>query len=153
MWVTSRSHYGLIAMTELARSYGQGPVPLSYVAQRQQLPLEYLEQLVSPLRKAGLVRGTRGRRGGFELMQPPEQVTVKQVVRALDGDFAPVECVAEDYQGGTCIREPGCTSRFVWQRLKGSMNELLESITLADLRQEPESTLRKVGSVVELLNK
>lgn len=153
MWITSRSHYGLITMTELARSYGHGPVPLSSIAQGQQMPMAYLEQLVSPLRKAGLVRGTRGRTGGLELMQPPAQVTVKQVVQALDGDVAPVECVAEDYQEGGCVREPECTTKFVWQRLKDSMNEVLESVTLADLTQKSESALQQVSSVVELLKR
>jgi Rrf2 family protein len=150
MWLTSRSHYGLIAITELARSYGQGLVPLSQIKEQQNLPMPYLEQLVMPLRKAGLVRGSRGQRGGYELIQPPEKVTVSQVVRALDGDFAPVECVADDYEAGTCVREEQCTSRFVWERLKTSVNEMLESITLADLCQEPEENLKKVDSLMQL---
>jgi Rrf2 family cysteine metabolism transcriptional repressor len=150
MWVTSRSHYGLIALAELARSYGQGPVPLSEITRSQHLPMPYLERLVMPLRKAGLVRGSRGQHGGYELIQPPEKVTVSQVVRALDGDFAPVECVANDYESGSCVREQQCTSRFVWERLKETVNEVLDSITLADLCQEPEENLRKVNSLMRL---
>lgn len=153
MWITSRSHYGLITMSELARSYGQGPVSLNYIAEKQSMPMAYLEQLVSPLRKAGLVRATRGQRGGFELLVPPDQVTVKQVVRALDGDYSPVECVSDVYEQGACVREDECTSRFVWQQLKESMNQVLDNITLADLSREPESVLQKVGSVVEILSK
>ena len=119
MWLTSRSHYGLIALVELARSYGQGLVPLSQITQNQHLPMAYLEHLVMPLRKAGLVRGSRGQHGGYELVQPPERVTVNHVVRALDGEFAPVECVSEVYTSGDCVREDSCTARFVWERLKG----------------------------------
>ena len=153
MWITSRSHYGLITMSELARAYGQGPVSLSYIAEKQRMPMAYLEQLVSPLRKAGLIKATRGQRGGFELLLPPEQVTVKQVVRALDGDYSPVECVSENYVQGSCVREDECASQFVWQQLKESMNQVLDNITLADLSREPESVLQKVGSVVEILSK
>lgn len=150
MWLTSRSHYGLIALVELARSYGQGLVPLSQVTQSQHLPMPYLEHLVMPLRKAGLVRGSRGQHGGYELVQPPEQVTVNQVVRALDGEFAPVDCVTGDYRSGTCVREDQCTSRFVWERLKESVNEVLDSITLADLCREPAENLHKLDSLMQL---
>ena len=150
MWLTSRSHYGLIALAELARSYGQGLVPLSQITEHQHLPMSYLERLVMPLRKAGLVRGLRGQHGGYELIQPPDRVTVSQVVRALDGDFAPVDCVADDYEAGTCVREEQCTSRFVWERLKTSVNELLDSITLADLCEEPQENLKKVDSLMQL---
>lgn len=148
MWVTSRSHYGLNAMVGLARAYGEGPVSLSQLAQTEKLPLAYLEQLVMPLRKAGLVEAKRGHGGGYQLALPPDQVTVYQVVRALDGIVAPVECVAEDYLPGTCVREAQCTSKYVWRQVQQSINQVLQSITLADLCRTPEDPSQTIGSLI-----
>jgi Rrf2 family protein len=133
MKVSSRAHYGLRAMTELAKGYGRGPLALSEIARVEGLPLAYLEQLVGELRRAGLVEGTRGLHGGYRLTRPPSSITVGQVVRVLEGPVAPVECLAEDYHPGDCFREPECLSRSIWQQVQEAVNRVLDGTTLEDL--------------------
>src|SRR5437764_9401074 len=116
--VSQRAHYGLRAMTELAKSYGQRPVSLAEIAGVEQVPAGYLEQLAIPLRRAGLIEGTRGANGGYRLTRPPADVTVGAVMRALEGPVAPVECLSDEYVQGTCVREASCLSQGVWRRVK-----------------------------------
>ncbi|MBI4212951.1 MAG: Rrf2 family transcriptional regulator [Chloroflexi bacterium] len=136
MQVSERAHYGLRAMTELAKAYGQGPLALTRIAEVEHLPAGYLEQLAMPLRRAGLIEGRRGARGGYQLSLPPSQVTVGAVMRALEGPIAPVECLTDDYVVGGCDREGACASQGLWQRVKMSVDRVLESVTLADLCME-----------------
>src|SRR3954464_14845928 len=111
MKVSTRVHYGLRAMTELARPYrDERLLSISEIARNENLPLAYLEQLVGELRRAGLVEGTRGVRGGYRLSRGPESITVGDVYRILEGEVAPVDCTAEDYAPGACPREGGCMS-------------------------------------------
>jgi Rrf2 family transcriptional regulator, cysteine metabolism repressor len=131
--VSQRTHYGLRAMTELAKAYGSGPRSLTWIAEAQQLPAGYLEQLAIPLRRAGLIEATRGAHGGYQLARPPAQVSVGEIVRVLEGAVAPVECLAEDYPAGSCALEPGCLSRPIWQQVKDSIDQVLDSTTLGDL--------------------
>src|ERR671931_1884322 len=106
MNVSPLVHYGLRAMTELARSYGEERLlSIAEIARSEDLPLAYLEQLVGELRRAGLVEGTRGVRGGYRLGRPPKAITVGDVYRVLEGEVAPVECTAGDHLPGTCTRE------------------------------------------------
>src|ERR1700716_4530760 len=122
MKVSTRVHYGLRAMTELARSYREDHLlSISEIARNEALPLAYLEQLVGELRRAGLVEGTRGVRGGYRLVRAPEAITVGDVYRVLEGEVAPVECTAEDYLPGTCIRETVCMSRSIWERVQAAI--------------------------------
>ena len=131
--VSQRTHYGLRAMTELAKAYGRGRRSLAEIAAAEHLPAGYLEQLAMPLRRAGLIEGTRGAHGGYQLTRPPAQVSVGEVVRVLEGAVAPVECLSEDYPPGSCTRELGCLSRPIWQRVKDSIDQVLDTTTLADL--------------------
>src|SRR5919202_1703233 len=134
MKVSTRVHYGLRAMTELARSYrGDRLLSIAEIARNEGLPLAYLEQLVGELRRAGLVEGTRGVRGGYRLARPPQAITVGEVYRVLEGEVAPVECTAEDYLPGSCVRESGCMSRSIWQRVQSAILGVLDSTTLDDL--------------------
>src|SRR4029077_14197090 len=103
MKVSSRVHYGLRAMTELARSYRKDRLlSISEIARSEDLPLAYLEQLVGELRRAGLLESTRGGRGGYKLARAPETITVGDAYRVLEGEVAPVDCTAEDYLPGAC---------------------------------------------------
>jgi Rrf2 family transcriptional regulator, cysteine metabolism repressor len=134
MKVSTRVHYGLRAMTELARSYRESRLlSISEIARNEDLPLAYLEQLVGELRRAGLVEGTRGVRGGYRLARAPEAITVGDVYRILEGEVAPVDCTAEDYLPGTCTRELVCLSRSVWERVQVAVLKVLDSTTLDDL--------------------
>src|SRR5947209_6284652 len=124
--VSSRAHYGLRLMTELARAYGSGPLSLTEVARVEMLPLPYLEQLVVPLRRAGLVEGIRGLHGGYRLARDPAATTVAEVLRVLEGPIALVECTAEDYLSGSCVREGACFSQSIWWRVKLAVESVLE---------------------------
>jgi Rrf2 family cysteine metabolism transcriptional repressor len=134
MKVSTRVHYGLRAMTELARSYREGRLlSISEIARNEDLPLAYLEQLVGELRRAGLVEGTRGVRGGYRLAKVPNEITVGDVYRILEGEVAPVDCTAEDYLPGACNREAVCLSRDIWARVQAAILGVLDTTTLDDL--------------------
>ncbi len=137
MRISSRAHYGLRMMTELAKGHGGPPLSLAEIARREGMPLPYLEQLVAPLRRAGLVEGTRGLHGGYRLARPPEQVTVLEIVELMEGPVVPVECLAEDYRPGSCHREIDCLSRSLWVRLQQAVRAVLGGTTLADLMRDP----------------
>lgn len=137
MKVSSRVHYGLRAMTELARAYGENRlVPIGEIARRESLPLSYLEQLVGELRRGGLVEGTRGVRGGYRLARAPSDLTVGDVYRVLEGEVAPVECTAESYLPGSCSQDGCCLSRSIWERVQRSILAVLDGATLESLMWE-----------------
>jgi Rrf2 family cysteine metabolism transcriptional repressor len=133
MRVSSKAHYGLRMMTEFARAYGKGPHSLADVARDEHLPQPYLEQLAAQLRRGGLVESTRGVHGGYTLTRAPEQISVLEVVGCVEGEVAPVECLAHGYVTGTCVKEGDCASQGLWRRLKSSIDAVLSSTSLADL--------------------
>ena len=133
MKVSSKGHYGVRAMVVLARAYGGGPLALSGIAAREGLSSGYLEQLMMQLRRAGLVEGSRGAHGGYVLTEDPSRVTVGQVVRALEGPVEVAACASEVGEPNCCEKESTCASRLVWQRMKDSITQVLDSTTLADL--------------------
>lgn len=137
MRISSRAHYGLRMMTELAKAHGGPPLSLAEIARREGMPLAYLEQLVAPLRRARIVDGTRGLHGGYRLVRSPQDVTVLEIVELMEGPVAPVECLAENYQPGACSREPECLSRPLWGRLQQAVKQVLGGTTLADMMQGP----------------
>lgn len=130
--LSTKGRYGLRAVFDLAQHYGKGPVPLREVAERQGLSEQYLEQLFLGLRKHGLVKSIRGLRGGYTLSRPPGEITVGNIVRALEGPIAPVECVSEE-DPEDCVRADHCVARLVWTRLRDAITEVLDSITLEDM--------------------
>jgi len=133
MKVSTRGEYGMRAMVSLARMYGRGPVPLSEVASDSAVPPAYLEQLLGPLRKAGLVSTTRGAHGGYELARAPKDVRVGEVYRVMEGPIAPMSCVSEESDEDLCPMIDGCATRLVWLKVRDSIAEALDSTTLADL--------------------
>ena len=135
--VSSRGHYGLRLMTELARARGAGPLSLTEVARVEGLPLPYLEQLVGPLRQAGLVTGTRGLHGGYSLARDARELTVGEILRVLEGPISLVDCTADEYVHGSCSREASCMSGSLWQRIKVTVEAMLDATTLDDLMFDP----------------
>ena len=130
MKLSTRGRYGTRALLELALNWGGGPVLLKDVAQRQQISLHYLEHLITPLIAAGLVRSTRGARGGVSLARPPQEIRLSDVIQLLEGSIAPVECVNNPE---TCPRSDFCATRDLWSELKKAVDGVLESTTLQDL--------------------
>ncbi len=137
MRISSRAHYGLRMMTELAKAYGGPPLSLAQIAKVEHMPLAYLEQLVAPLRRAGIIEGTRGLHGGYRMNRSPESVTVLEIVELMEGPVAPVECLAEGYETGSCQMEPECLSRPLWARLQTAVKQVLGGTSLADLLHDP----------------
>jgi len=124
-------------MVQLARHYGTGPVSLAGVAAEEDLPRAYLEQLVVSLREAGLVVSTRGAHGGYELSREPKDITMSEVLRALEGPIAPMICATDDPEHATiCDRSARCTVNLLWVRVRDAIAGALESMTLADLAPE-----------------
>ncbi|MFH1169618.1 MAG: Rrf2 family transcriptional regulator [Chloroflexota bacterium] len=132
MKVSTRGRYGTRALLELALHWNEGPVPLKDIAHRQEIPLHYLEHLIAPLVSAGIVSSTRGARGGVQLIRPPQEVRLSEVIPLLEGPVAPVECV--DSPEG-CTRSGQCAARDIWGEVKEAIYGVLESITLQDLAE------------------
>lgn len=133
MRVSARELYGLRAMSEFARHYGQGPLSLSEVARSQGISQAYLEQIAIDLRRAGLLRSKRGAQGGYYLVRAPERTTAGDVIRALEGSILPVRCVTAGDSCTPCAREEDCSARGVWERVRDRLVETLDAISLADL--------------------
>jgi Rrf2 family protein len=130
MKLSTRGRYGTRALLDIALHGGQGPILLRDIAQREQISLMYLEHLITPLVTAGIIGSTRGARGGVWLAKPPQQITLNEVIRLLEGSIAPVECVSNPK---TCSRSDRCATRDVWAELEKAMNGVLEATTLQDL--------------------
>lgn len=125
-------------MVELGRQPGESPVSLSSVAAAENLPLSYLEHLVAKLRKAGLVSSTRGAHGGYRLSRPADQITMDEVVEALEGPVAPMDCFHETPSGKVLCSHLGdgdhaCATKLLWTRVQGGVNRALAGTTLAEL--------------------
>jgi Rrf2 family cysteine metabolism transcriptional repressor len=120
-------------MAQLALRFGTGPASLTEIAEQEDLPRAYLEQLVIGLRDADLVHSTRGAHGGYELTRPPQQIVMGDVLRALEGPIAPMICVTDDPLHATCARTGYCTVSLMWVRVRDAIAGALDSMTLADL--------------------
>ena len=120
-------------MVQLARRFGTGPASLAEIAQDEDLPRAYLEQLVTSLRDAGLVTSTRGARGGYELAMPPSAIRMSDVLRSLEGPIAPMICATDAPEHHGCDRSARCTVNVLWVRVRDAISGTLESMTLADL--------------------
>ena len=143
MMFSTRSEYGVRVMIALGRRGQEGPVPLAELAASESLPLPYLEHLAARLREAGLVRSTRGAHGGYELGRDPEQITMAEVVNALEGSLVPMQCFTDEGEMRVlCNHEidgfDHCATRLLWTRVQGGVIRALEQTTLAELVRFPE---------------
>ncbi|WP_291424028.1 RrF2 family transcriptional regulator [Deinococcus sp.] len=134
MWVSTKAQYGLRALIEIARRGGEA-VPLKDVSERQGLSQHYLEQIASNLRRAGFIKSVRGAHGGYRLARPAEQINAYEVVTALEGSIAPVQCVEDDH---SCESQNVCGTQDLWFRVDAALRDVLGGTTLADLIAESE---------------
>jgi Rrf2 family cysteine metabolism transcriptional repressor len=135
---STKGEYGVRLMVQLGAHHGRGPASLAEIAQAEDLPRAYLEQLVMSLRDAGLVRSTRGAHGGYELARDPSAIKMSEVLRALEGPIAPMVCATDDPENGiTCDRSARCTVNVLWVRIRDAITGTLEGMTLADLVPRP----------------
>ena len=133
MKLSTRGRYGIHAMYDLAVHYGDGPQSIKLIAERQAIPEAYLEQLIALLRREKLVISNRGAQGGYRLSREPKDMTVGDVLRALEGGLNLVDCLLEeDSCGKTCA----CPSRIVWMKIRDGLNSIVDGITLQDMIDE-----------------
>lgn len=137
MKLTTKGRYGLRAVIDLAMYAKHEPVSLSDVAERQSISISYLEQLVAKLKKAGIVQSTRGAQGGYALAKEPEEISVGEILRALEGSLSPVDCSAIEGEGETeCSASNFCVTKYVWKRISDSINDTVNNMFLSELLNE-----------------
>ena len=130
MKLSTRTRYGIRAILELAENDGKRPLRLRIIAQRQDISIKYLEQLMAILRSAGFVRSVRGAKGGYMLAKPPNQIKLSDVFDCLEGYVTTVECVEDKKY---CERSDDCIARQVWIQVQDAIKNVLQSITVQDL--------------------
>ena len=142
MKLSTKGKYGLRAFIDLAASGEGQPVSILSIAQRQEISISYLEKLMAMLKKAGLVESVRGVNGGYTVARPLDEVSVGDVLRALEGDLAPVECAGiESGQASQCSGSSQCVSKIVWKRINDSINDTVDSIYIGELVRESKGLL------------
>lgn len=138
MKLSTKARYGVRAMVRLVLSQKEGPVQLSTIAEKEGVSEKYLEHLFRQLKASGLVLSQRGVHGGYVLARPAEKITLYDIVKALEGSLAPVDCLN---QTSLCNRSPFCAARQVWGGLQERIESYLKSKTLSELAQEQEEKI------------
>lgn len=134
MKLSKRGEYGLRALQDLATHYGEGPIPNKVLAERNNIPSRFLEQILLTLKHGQIVRSQKGPRGGYYLACHPAQITLAEAVRLLDGPLAPISCVSETaYEPCGCPDMEACGLRQVMQEVRDVVAGIMENTTLADL--------------------
>ena len=138
MRLSRRSEYGLRALVDLVGHRGEGPIALAALAERNRLPVKFLEQIMATLKHAGIVRTTLGAHGGYALAADPSAVSVGRIIRLLDGALAPLACVSlRYYEPCSCVDATTCQLRDVMIDVRDAMLEILDKETLAELAARP----------------
>ena len=130
MKLSTRTRYAVRALIELAQNGSNKPLQLKIIAERQEISVKYLEQLMAVLRSAGFVRSIRGSKGGYLLARAPNQIRMNEVMHRLEGTVSTVECVEDK---DSCSRSADCAARYLWMQVENSIEHVLQSITLQDL--------------------
>ncbi len=134
MKLSKRGEYGLRALQDLAAHYGNNPVPNKTLAERNNIPLKFLEQIMLILKNGRIVNSHKGPEGGYTLARPPEQITLAEVIRLLDGPLAPISCVSVTaFEPCGCVDLEKCGLRRVMKQVRDVVAEMMEHTTLADL--------------------
>ena len=133
MKLSTKGRYGLRAMVDLARYCEESPVSISSISARQDLSVTYLEQLLAKLRKAGLIKSIRGAQGGYVLSKDASEISVGEILRALEGDLSPVNCAELSKDDRSCSGSQYCVTKLVWQRINDSIEDTVNSMWLSEL--------------------
>lgn len=138
MKISTKGRYGLRAVIDIALNGETEPVALSEIAVRQNISISYLEQLSGKLRKAGIIKSLRGAKGGYKLSKPAEEISVGEILRALEGNLNPVDCAEVTGEGESCSGSGLCVTKYVWKRISDSINNTVNSLMLSELLEENE---------------
>lgn len=141
MKISTKGRYSVTALYELAMHDGMGALSLKNIANSQGLSENYLEQLMVPLRHSGIVKSIRGAQGGYVLAKKPAEITIGEIIRSVEGPIALVDCLLTSAESDEqpCEKAADCVTRGVWAKVAGSINAVLNNITLADLCQNRET--------------
>lgn len=132
MKLSTKGRYGLKAIYELALKVNEGmPLPIKTIAEKIGVSELYLEQIFSVLKKSKLIKSVRGAQGGYLLAKEPSEITVGDVIRSLEGSMAPSSCVSGE--DSSCMNSEACVTKIVWEKMKNSIDECMDSITLQDM--------------------
>jgi Rrf2 family protein len=131
--VSTKGDYGIRALIELARHYGEGTIQSAEIAARQRIPEPYLDQLLTTLRRGGLIRSVRGPQGGHALVRPPAELCLREVIEVLEGSLSPIDCLEES---SACTRGGGCAQRSLWEEVREATVAILQRTTIADLLEK-----------------
>ena len=134
MKITSKGRYGLRAMVDLAVNSETEPVSIHSIGERQDISDGYLEQLIAKLKRAGLVESIRGAAGGYRLARSAEEISVGDLLRALEGNLTPIECPALEAES-ECVKESSCVTKVVWKRIDDALKDAVDNISLQELKQ------------------
>ncbi|MGI5900535.1 MAG: RrF2 family transcriptional regulator [Christensenellales bacterium] len=130
MKLSTKSRYGIRAMLSIALNEEERPIPISQIAEQQNIPGPYLEQLAGTLKRSGLVVSTRGALGGYRLSREPKDISIGEIIRALEGSLAPLACVEDEE---LCSHSGNCTEHMLYGRITRGVNDVFDSISLNDL--------------------
>ena len=152
MKLSTRARYGTRALLDLALHSDEGMVLLKNIAQRQGISVAYLEHLMTPLIASGIIRSTRGAKGGVSLLKHPKEIKLSEVIELLEGSISPVDCV--NYPT-VCPRSATCATRDIWDEMKKAIDKILENTTLQDLvdlqrKKEQAKAAAKGSEVINL---
>lgn len=140
MKISTKGRYALRLMLDLAYNHTGSFIPIKNISQRQDISDKYLEQIITQLSRAGLVKSARGAQGGYMLAKEPQEYTVGEILRLLEGNLAPVACV--DDTKDACTRADECVAMEVWREIKDAVNKVVDNITLADLVEQQRQKCR-----------
>jgi Rrf2 family protein len=146
MKLSTKGRYGLRAVLDLAVHADEDAVALSQIAERQGISMNYLEQLIAKLKKAGIVNGIRGAQGGYMLALPAEEISVGDILRALEGDLNPVDCSEVNKSDSVCSNSDLCVTKYVWKRISDSINDAVDGIKLSELVEESRRVQAGAGN-------
>ena len=148
--ITTLAEYGVICALHLARRFGEGPVTGREIAAREKLPVDYVEQILLRLRRADIVKSTRGAHGGYALAKEPREVSVRDVIAASELQTFDLHCVSHPVEEERCSSSQTCSIRPVWMLLQQKIDSVLESVRLSDLLHEEGEVRQRVGLTEEI---
>ena len=145
MRITTWAEYGVICALHLARRAAQGPITGRDIATQERLPADYVEQILLRLRRAGVIASTRGARGGYTLARPAEEISIRAVIHASELETFDLHCVSHPVETDRCSASHNCSIRPVWVLLQTKIDDVLESVNLADLLHDEPAVRERVG--------
>ncbi|HUF66099.1 MAG TPA: Rrf2 family transcriptional regulator [Gemmatimonadaceae bacterium] len=145
MRITTWAEYGVICTLHLAQRASSEPVTGRDIAQKERLPADYVEQILLRLRRADVVTSTRGAKGGYMLSRPPAEITMRDVIHASELETFDVHCISHPVEEDRCSSSHNCSIRPVWLMLQRKIDDVLESVTLADLMHDEATVRQRVG--------